>query len=409
MNQELTMNEWLHKLFTSACLGLMCLCCTASWADAGRYEGDVILLGMSTALSGPAAELGQNMLDGVNAGLYRFNQQGGINNRKVKVIALDDGYEPNFTIPNMHRLIDEYKVLAVIGNVGTPTAIAAIPIANQKRTLLFAPYTGAGTLRKNPPDRYVINYRASYAQETAVMIDALIDHAGLKPEEIAFFTQLDSYGDAGFFGGIAALKRHGLVNESAVTHTRYQRNTMAVENSIADILLADPAPRAIIMVGAYEPSAKFIKLARKNGIKATFLNVSFVGSEPLQRQFDSDIENIIITQVVPHHADTTLQIVRDFHTDLQTLYPDVEPTFGALEGYIASQILVKAMGPFQVVPSRESLIDALEEMGTFDIGLGVDLTLNSEEHQASEKVWPTILINSEFQSFLWKDLMQYIN
>jgi len=184
---------------------------------------------------------------------------------------------------------------------------------------------------------------------------------------------------------------------------------MAVENSIADILLADPVPRAIIMVGAYQPSAKFIKLARKNGIKATFLNVSFVGSEPLQRQFDSNIENIIITQVVPHHADISLPIVVDFRADLKALYPDIEPTFGALEGYIASKILVRSLASLKEIPGREDLIDALEEMGTFDIGLGIDLTINSEEHQASKKIWPTIFRRGKFHPFLWNDLIKYID
>ena len=89
----------------------------------------------------------------------------------------------------MRQLSEQEHVLAVIGNVGTPTAIAAIPIANEQKTLFFAPFTGAGVLRQTPPDRYVINYRASYAEETAAMIDALIDQAGLALNDIAFFTQ----------------------------------------------------------------------------------------------------------------------------------------------------------------------------------------------------------------------------
>ena len=104
---------------------------------------------------------------------------------------------------------------------------------------------------KSPPDRYVINYRASYAEETAAMIDMLIDQQGLKPEQIGFFTQRDSYGDAGYSGGIAALKRHGLADVSRIAHGRYERNTIAVENGLADLLTATPPLRAVIMVGAY--------------------------------------------------------------------------------------------------------------------------------------------------------------
>ena len=132
--------------------------------------------------------------------------------------------------------------------------------------MLFAPFTGAGVLRKTPPDRYVINYRASYAEETAAMIDALIKIGHLKPKEIGFFTQRDGYGDAGFVGGIAALKRHGLKDENVVVHARYERNTLAIENALANILFASPPPRAVIMVGAYAPCAKFITLAKESGM-----------------------------------------------------------------------------------------------------------------------------------------------
>jgi len=389
-------------------LVLICICASNCLASTENDQENIILLGMSTALTGPAAALGKNMLDGVNAGFYRINQQGGINNQKFKVIALDDGYEPHLTVPNMRRLIDKHKVLAIIGNVGTPTAIAAIPIANDKKTLLFAPYSGAGVLRKKPPDRYVINYRASYAQETAAMIGALVNHAGIKPEEIAFFTQRDGYGDAGFNGGIVALKRYGLKNEYSIVHTRYERNTVAVENSVADILLSSIHVRAIIMVGAYEPSAKFIKLAKKNGIDALFLNVSFVGSAPLAESLGNDIENVIVTQVVPHPEDMSLEIVRNFQQDIAAMDPVVSPTFSAMEGYIASQILVRSLASFVEIPNRESIIDALEDMGEFDMGLGVDLILTNTDHQACKTIWPTVLSKGKFKSFAWEDINQYM-
>ena len=107
----------------------------------------------------------------------------------------------------MRQLIEKEHVLALIGNVGTPTAIVAVPLANEQKTLLFAPLGGGPILRNDPPDRYVINFRASYAEETSAMIDALIDIGGLKPEEIAFFTQKEN---SGFAMGVTALQRHGL-------------------------------------------------------------------------------------------------------------------------------------------------------------------------------------------------------
>ena len=109
-----------------------------------------------------------------------------MNGRKLRLIALDDGYEPTRTAPNMRQLIEKDNVLAVICNVGTPTAIVAVPLANEGKTLLFAPFAGGPILRNDPPDRYVINFRAGYDEETVAMINALIDVGGLNRMRLPF-------------------------------------------------------------------------------------------------------------------------------------------------------------------------------------------------------------------------------
>ncbi len=370
---------------------------------AAALANDEIVLGMSTALSGPAAKLGQNMRAGVLAAVEEANRAGGIRGRKFRLITLDDGYEPARTGPNMRKLVDEHKVLVVIGNVGTPTAVAAIPIANESKTPFFGAYTGAGVLRKSPPDRYVINYRASYAEETAAMVDALVNNAGLKPEEIAFFTQRDAYGDAGFVGGITALKRHGLKNEQQIAHGRYERNTLAVEGGLAEILQADAPQQAVIMVGAYAPCAKFIRLARDIGLNARFLNVSFVGTAPLAKSLGKAGDGVIITQVVPHF-ESDLPIVRECRQALRSLDVSAQPTFGSLEGYIATRILIRALRTAKTPLTRDGAVDALEGLGQFDFGIGVPLQLSRTDHQASHGVWPTVIRGGKIASFDWNEL-----
>ena len=368
-----------------------------------------IVLGMSTVLTGPAANLAKEMRLGVLAGLDRANRAGGVQGRKLRLVVLDDGYEPARTALNMRKLIDKENVLAVIGNVGTPTAIASIPIVNEKKTLFFAPFSGAGILRNNPPDRYVINFRASYAEETAAMIDALTAGAGLKPEEIAFFTQRDRDGDSGFGGGITALKRQGLRNEKSIVHVRYEPNTLAVENAVADLLLAEPAPRAVVMVGAYAPCAKFITLCSEAEIKAVFLNVSSVGSYSLAQELGATDAHVIVTQVVPYPSDDSILIVREYQVDLRAFDPSASAGFGDFEGYIAARILALALDKIEGPPTRETIIDALEGLQRFDIGFGERLRLSQREHQASHRIWPTILKEGAFVPFQWPELADLFN
>ncbi len=371
-------------------------------AAAISSPAEKIVLGMSTALTGPAADLGLNMRLGVDAALAEVNRAGGINGRMLELIALDDGYEPTRSAPNTRELIDKHHVVAIIGNVGTPTAVASVPIALESGTPFYGAFTGAGMLRRSPPDRFVFNYRASYAEETAAMVDALVTKAGIRPDEIAFFTQRDTYGDAGFMGGMAALKRHRLTNET-VPHVRYERNTVAVEKALATLLEHSPPPKAVIMVGAYAPCATFIRLAQNNELNALFLNVSFVGPTSLARDLGTAGEGVIVTQVVPHFA-SELPLVQEYQRALRSFDPKAAPSFGSLEGYIATRIFCRALAAIPGQPGRESIVQALEGLQTFDLGLGESLTLSKTEHQASHRVWPTVLRGGEFIPLKWEEL-----
>ena len=364
---------------------------------------DELLLGMSTALTGPAAQLGLNMRAGVQAALHEVNEQGGIRSRLLRLLVLDDGYEPSRTAPNMHQLINEDQVLAVVGNVGTPTAVAAIPIVNATQTPLFGAYSGAGVLRKEPPDRYVFNYRASYAQETTAMVDALVTEAGVHVDEIGFFTQRDAYGDAGYHGGITAMRRHGLRDHTWVAHGRYERNTVAVENGLADLLMSKRPVRAVIMVGAYEPCAAFIRLAREHQFDAIFLNVSFVGAEQLAATLGESGDGIIVTQVVPH-PESELTIARQYRAAVTSLHGDAQLSFGSFEGYVVGRILIDALGGAEEAPDRESIVRALESLGKFDIELGVPLELSRDKHQACDQVWPTVIRGGRVIPYDWSEL-----
>ncbi|WP_316348745.1 ABC transporter substrate-binding protein [Desulfuromonas acetoxidans] len=365
---------------------------------------DSLVLGMSTALTGPTAELGLRMRDGVMLGLERVNDAGGIQGRRVVLRAYDDGYEPQRVAQNMRRLVEDDQAVAIIGNVGTPTAIAALPIITSHGVPFVAPFTGAGLLRKTPPQRYVINFRASYVQEVTTMIRGLIEQGGIRPDEIAFFTQRDSYGDAGYVGGVTALQHYGLHDVRNILHVRYERNTLAVENALADLVYSPRNIRAVIMVGAYAPCAKFIRLAKDVGLKAVFLNVSFVGSELLLNELGEQGDGVIVTQVVPPLTGDGVPIVREYLADFKRFNQAGRPNHVGLEGYISTRLLQRALVQIEGRVTREHVVDALESLGSFDLGLGVALQLSPEQHQACQQVWGTYFSHGQTVPFAWETL-----
>ncbi|NQY22884.1 MAG: ABC transporter substrate-binding protein [Campylobacteraceae bacterium] len=353
---------------------------------------------MSTALSGPTKALGQNMYLGLN---LAFQHENDLQKKfHYKITVLDDKYEPDLSAKNMRILTEDKKILAILGNVGTPTANVSVPIANEKKILFFGAFTGAGILRKIPPDKYIINYRASYRQETSYMIDMLLNN-GIKAEEIAFFTQNDAYGDAGYYGAVSALEKRGFNKINTLAHGRYRRNTLNVEDGLISILDAQIDPKAIIIVGAYAPVAKFIHLAKEDFPSALFLNVSFVGSNALKKALNKNISNVLVTQVVPHFT-SKLRIVKEYLSVLSHYEKNEIFSFVSLEGYIVGRLFIEAL---KNIPekniNKENIIKAFENIKDFDIGLGFTSGFSKNNHQFSNKIWLTLLKNNQYIEFKW--------
>src|SRR5262245_55068170 len=194
-----------------------------------------IRFGISAPFTGPAKELGQHMKQGIEAAFNVANAKGGVYGRQLRLVAADDGYEPTRTAATMKQLYERDQVFGLVGNVGTPTAVVALPYALDRKMLFFGGFTGAGLLRNDPPDRYVFNYRASYAEETAAVVNYLVKLRRLLPEQIAVFAQQDAYGDAGFAGVEKAIRSLRGGNASPILRLNYQRNTVEVDDAVAQL------------------------------------------------------------------------------------------------------------------------------------------------------------------------------
>jgi serine/threonine protein kinase/ABC-type branched-subunit amino acid transport system substrate-binding protein len=379
---------------------------TAALAVRGVTD-DTITLGMSAAFSGASRELGNRMKLGLETAFAAVNDSGGIAGRQVKLLALDDGYEGKRALANAQELISDRSVFAIIGNVGTPTTKEALPYVLSKKTLFFGAFTGSGILRRDPPDRYVFNYRASYEDETAKMVNYLIDVKKVPDHGIVVFAQNDAYGDAGFDGATKMLRKKGRADD--VLRVGYERNTLDIDDAVNRVVEYNAATvrvgneytrkhpvKAIIMVGTYKASAKFIHKIRDKKLDATLLNVSFVGSNALAEELKELGVNgagIIITQVVPHFDSGATGIIR-YREVLKKYHPDQQPDFISLEGYVVGQLFAEAVRRAGRDLDTEKLIDALEHLSDFDPGTGTALGFSASQHQATHKVWGTMIDES---------------
>ena len=355
-----------------------------------------IRFGIVVPFSGGAKENGKNIKLGIELAFARTNDNGGVNGRALKLVPTDDGFEPTRTLDAMKQLYDKDQVFGYIGNVGTPTAQVAIPYALEHRTLFFGAFTGANLLRNDPPDRYVFNYRASYAEETDAVVRYLLRIRRLQPKQIAVFAQQDAYGDAGYAGVSRAFRTLGL-NDGAILRLGYKRNTLDVDDAVNQLRAQKLAIRAVVMVATYRAAAKFIERTHDQFPGMIYTNVSFVGSTALADELmllgPRYASGVIVTQVVPAVGGYSSAVL-EYKNALAKYFPGEAPDYVSLEGYVAANVLIQALKKSGPQFDTERLIDTLEATRNLDLGLGTQLNFGRAEHQASHKIWGTTLDES---------------
>ena len=344
---------------------------------------DRVLFGQSAAFTGPAQELGRNMRLGIQAAFHVVNQRGGVHGRLLELSSLDDAYEPEAAVTNTIRLIEQDKVFALIGEVGTPTSRSATPVAAEAGVPFIAPFTGAEFLRTGLDRDYIINLRASYYQETEEMVERLTTDLGI--DRIAVMYQDDSFGRAGRDGVQNALDRRRM---EPVSIGLYPRNTTAVKTALLD--LKRGAPEAVIMIGAYEPVAALIEWARHTGLDPIFMTVSFVGSNALARELGPVGEGVYVTQVVPFPTDDSVPIVSTYLNALSNFDSEATPGFVSLEGYLAGRLAIAALEGCGRDVDRACFLDSLRSADVIDID-GFELRYAQDDNQGSDTVFLTTI------------------
>jgi len=351
-------------------------------SDTQGVSDQEILIGSSSALSGHAGFLGTNYMHGALSYLNEINKQGGIYGRKIRLISYDDQYDPPQTIINTQKLINEDGVFALFNYVGTPTAIRIIPIVEEAKIPLLGILSGANVLR-DPSNRYIFNIRSSYFQETELAIDFFVDR--LKLKKIAVFFQGDAYGSDGLEGTKIALIKRGM---EPISFESYTRGTEDVEEAVEKIVSS--GADAVVMIGTYGPSAKFVLLAKQKNPQLLFHSVSFVGAKEFINNLKGETSNVYITQVVPPpESSDRFESVKKFNETFLRYYPEEKPNSEAFEGFINAKVLVEALRKCKEDLNRGNFIASLESLRGFSVGTDDNVTFGPNDRQGLEKTYLT--------------------
>lgn len=374
----------LWQLRVLAVLSLAALAATTLFAQTPGVTDKEITIGSCSALEGPSHFLGTETINGANAYFGMVNSAGGVDGRKLKLIAYDDSYDPAKTQACFDRLVSQ-KVFALAFFVGTPTAVKYVPMAEAAKIPLVGLFTGAQTLY-TPLRHWVVNVRASYFDETREQMDGLRKTLGFK--KIGVIYPDDAFGAAVLEGVKTALSSAG---SEPVAVASYQRQTAQVAGAIDTVRAAQP--EAVVVVGPPNTVAPILKQSHAKGWHPLFLTVSFVGTDDLILLAGQDAEGMVITQVVPPYYLTDLKTVALYRKELQQHVPSAQPNFVSLEGFVDAMVLVEGLKKAGKEPTREGLIRGIESLKDFDMGLGPQLKLgySTRDHKGFDKVIPTVI------------------
>jgi len=392
----------------SSLLLALLVCPVVPYAAGAESEGvspSVIRVGGVMDLQGDSKGLGLGMKAGIEAALADRRLQG----RPIEFVAMNDFYNPQTSVEATNALLAK-GVFAMLGNVGTPTAKAVLPILTDKKVPAVGFFTGAGLLRSGQGS--VVNFRASYVQEIGKVIEAAIG-VGVRPDEICAYVQNDAYGMAGVAGvkaAFAKLPETGKINEALDRIQAlpdedagrnnigpvgvYQRNTLRSKEGYLSIKKWEEQSghrcRLVVTVGTYKAVSNFIAYARHKGETWTVSAVSFTGADDLKSALKEYgfTDRIIMTQVVPT-LDSKLPIVTEARAALGT-----QLSYVSLEGYIAGRMFIAIAESMKGDITRSAFTEAVKGKKLDLGGLPLDFT---NDNQGSDLVQLTYIDADQYR------------
>lgn len=404
-------------LVISACLQIFNMADAKPKAKAA--SGAPIVLGQSAPFTGPSAHLGQQPWLGAQTYVDEVNRHGGIDGRPVKIVALDDAYDPEKTEKNTKELIANPELFALFNYVGTPTLLKALPLVQESRKansdlFLFGNRTGAKQQRSAPLNEFVFNMRASYAEEGEALVKYFTDKANTK---FAIYIQDDAYGESGKSAVQEALQRRKL---SLLAEARYKRGAQVPESTTTQVeTLLKAKPEVIVSIASYRAATGFIRDARMAGFTGPIVNISFVGAQDMlnsvkaeeERLHKSFSDKLFVSQVLPALSETKNPLVAEY-LKLSHDHPVTPPaeiangeeikkvSISGMEGFLNAKIFVEICKRAKKPLTRKSFLEAANADFKIDLGFSQPFHFSAQEHQGSHDVWMTEVVHGEFQNSL---------
>jgi len=369
------------------CAGLP-LSCTSKQKNAADH--DTIAIGFFGDLTGPTFDFGLSAKNGVLMAADEINQAGGINGHQIDIVIEDDKGSPEEAALATGRLINRYKVVAIIGAGASGNSLAAAPKAQTAHVPLIAPSS------TNPAVTQAGDYifRACFIDAFQGEVMAKFAVNTLKAKRAAIMLDFNSPYSRGLtqFFEFSFAKLGGEI----VVKQSYSQGDADYRGQLSAIEAANPD--VLYIPGYYGDVAIIAKQARQIGLKMPLLGTDGWDAPELWELGGDALNGSYISN--HYSADDPSEKIRNFVHNYRLRYSNLTPDAHAALAYDAVRFLAEAIqraGTTEGAKLREALAETKNFAGVTGI-ISMDRDRNA--------VKPAVVLKLEDLKYIYQATIQ---
>jgi branched-chain amino acid transport system substrate-binding protein len=386
------------KLKAAAALATLALApalASAQNANQGVSKNEIVL-GSIQDLSGPIAGFGKQVRLGMMLRVDEINEQGGVNGRRLKLIVEDSAYDPKKAVLAAQKLVNQDKIFAMVGHIGTAQNMAAMPVQFEKNVINWFPVTAAREMYE-PHHRLKYSFAATYFDQMRTVVPMLAKEKGAK--KVCTMYQDDEFGLEVMRGAEAGLKA---ANMELAERTTYKRGATDFSSQVAR--LKSSGCDMVVLGTIIRETIGAIGEARKTGYNPIFVGSSAAYTDLIHKLGGKAMDGLYATHTSQHpYLDEASQPIRFWANKYKTKFNE-DPTVFSVYGYIVVDTFAKAAGKAGANLTTDTFVKAMDNM-TFpgDIFGGPEMTFTAKKRLGNE-----LSRMSQIQDGKWKVVSDYV-
>jgi branched-chain amino acid transport system substrate-binding protein len=330
---------------------------SSTWAQSAApgVSKNEIVIGTIQDLSGPLASYGKQIRMGMQMRVDEANELGGVHGRKVKLLVEDSGYDPKRAVLAAQKMVTQGDgIFAMVGHLGTPQNMAAMPVQFEKNVINFLPITAAREMYE-PFHRLKYSSAATYFDQMRLAAPRLVKDLNLKKPCILY--QDDDFGLEVLRGSESGLKT---INMELAEKTSYKRGATDFSSQVAKMKSA--GCDLVVLGTVIRETVGAIAEARKTGFNPAFVGSSAVYTDLIPKLGGKLMDNLYATMTAQHpYLDAAEQPVRFWASKYKTRFNE-DPSVMSVYGYAAIDGFLKTAFRTGAAFTTDSFIKTMDGM-----------------------------------------------